>query len=143
MQKSNFNDDFWFWDTQLPIGWEPMAYKTKFTQTVQDRSSSTYRVLSSICLLLFSEHRLMGSRTINVPIHQIISITKYVSFTKNAIERHLGLVNRGKFDPINRLIPLSVIPLSVIPLSGAYWNYVNVIKLYRSQNDYMSQRQLN
>ena len=49
-------------------------------------------------------------RTINDPIKRMISITEYVSFSKYAIERHLGLVNWDKFDPNNRLIPLSVIP---------------------------------
>ncbi len=34
---------------------------------------------------------------------------------------YLVLLTLVQFDPINRLIPLTVIPLTVIPLSSAYY----------------------
>ncbi len=39
----------------------------------------------------------------------MITITKYTSYTKYAIERQLGLDQSG---PINQIIPLTMIPLS-------------------------------
>ncbi len=39
-------------------------------------------------------------QTINDTNKRMISTTEYVSFTKYAIERHFGLVNWDKFDPI-------------------------------------------
>ena len=44
--------------------------------------------------------------------NQMITLTKYVSFTKYAIKRHLDLFNFSQFEPINQIIPLTVIPLS-------------------------------
>jgi hypothetical protein len=42
----------------------------------------------------------------------MITITKYISYAKYAIDRYFGLFHVGQLDPINQMMALALTPLN-------------------------------